>query len=497
MRTSSSLRLKILIFLAVSSLIITFGITRMAYVIYSDSMTELQIRLASGTANLVASNIDPERVDDFLLKGEKAEGYLETKEQLQAIQESTPEIEYVYVYKILKDGCHVVFDADTEELEGEKPGTIIPFDMSFGPYINDLLEGKPVEPVISNDRYGWLLTLYEPVLNKDGECVCYAGADISMHQIREHNRVFLTKVITLFSGIFIIILVIGAWLAEYNVILPINTMAGAAGAFAYDTEKARTASTRQIREMHISTGDEIENLYHSLVKTSEDTAKYIEEDQKKNETINRLQNGLILVLADVVESRDLCTGNHVRNTSKYTEIIARQMKADGVYTDQLTEQFIEDVTSSAPLHDVGKIQIPDDILNKPGKLTDEEFELMKTHTVKGAEILDKAISMVSEKESGYLQEAKNLAEFHHEKWNGKGYPVGLSAEEIPLSARIMAVADVFDALISRRSYKEPFSVDKAFEIIQEGSGTHFDPKVVNAFSEARDQICEVTREGDS
>ena len=143
---------------------------------------------------------------------------------------------------------------------------------------------------------------------------------------------------------------------------------------------------------------------------------------------------------------------------------------------------------SAPLHDIGKIQVSDVILNKPGKLSEDEFETMKTHTTAGADKIQHAMDMVSESDSGYLKEAMNLANFHHEKWDGTGYPRGLKGEEIPLSARIMAVADVFDALVSRRSYKEPFSFEKAMQIIREDSGFRFDPAVVDAFCRAGEEV---------
>ena len=213
-----------------------------------------------------------------------------------------------------------------------------------------------------------------------------------------------------------------------------------------------------------------------------------EQYKKQNESISRLQNGLILVMADLVESRDQCTGDHVRKTAEYTRIIMDQMRRDGVYPDVLTDAFVEDVVRSAPLHDIGKIHVSDVILNKPGKLTDEEFAEIKEHTTAGRDIIGSAINMVSEESSGYLNEAKNLAFCHHEKWNGTGYPQGLSGEDIPLSARIMAVADVFDALVSKRSYKDGMPFEKAVEIIREGIGTHFDPKVAEAFLRAEDEV---------
>ena len=226
-------------------------------------------------------------------------------------------------------------------------------------------------------------------------------------------------------------------------------------------------------------------MYFALLRDQAD------QYEKQIKSISRLQNGLILVMADLVESRDKCTGNHLHKTAEYTRIIMEQMRKDGSYTDQLTDEFIEDVVRSSPLHDIGKIQVSDAILNKPGKLTEEEFEKIKEHTGAGRDIISSAIDMVSEEDSGYLNEARNLAYFHHEKWNGAGYPEGISGEEIPLSARIMAVADVFDALVSRRSYKEEFPFETAMEIIKENSGTHFDPKIVDAFVRAEDKVREV------
>ena len=310
--------------------------------------------------------------------------------------------------------------------------------------------------------------------------------------LRSDEISFLAKVIALFIGFMILIRTYTVWIAERHIIRPVNTIADAANNFTYDTPQAREESMKMIENLNIRTGDEIEYLYDAYKKTTADTVHYIDEVQRKGEQVIRLQNGLVLVLADIVESRDKCTGDHIRKTAAYCEIILRQMQKDGIYADQLSEEFISEVIHSAPLHDVGKIKVSDVILNKPGRLTDEEFKAMQNHTRAGGEIIDKAITVVGE-ESGYLTEAKNLANYHHEKWNGKGYPSGLAGEDIPLSARVMAVADVFDALVSRRSYKEPFSVDEAFDIIRKDSGTHFDPLIVKAFFNAEDEVRRVQK----
>ena len=483
-----SLRFKIILLVGMATLTVAVVVTTISFIHFRDASIEEQTSLGYGVAELASVTIDADRVDEFIARGEEAEGYLEIKQRLSDIMNSSEDIEYVYAYRILEDGCQVVFDPDTPDTPGMKAGEMVAFDDAFRKYVPALLAGREIEPVISDEKYGWLLTIYKPVYDSEGVCQCYAAVDISMTQIALDGYRFLARVISLFFGFFLLILAVTIWLAEYNVILPINSMSLTTDRFAYDNESARADTVQSIKKLDIHTGDEIESLYHAVVKTTEDTMRYIADVQEKSETIAKLQNGLILVLADMVESRDQCTGDHVRKTAAYARIIMDQLRREGVYTDQLTDEFVYDVENSAPLHDVGKIQIPDALLNKPGKLTDEEFEQMKQHTTAGSEIITRALDTVGKDDTGYLLEARNLAAYHHEKWSGRGYPSGLAGADIPLSARIMAVADVFDALVSRRSYKEPFPFDKAMDIIREGAGTHFDPLVAKAFLDASDEV---------
>ena len=486
-----SLRFKIILLVATGMIITAVVVTGISYIHFSNASISEQKELAWSVAKVVSNSFDHDRVDEYLEKGEAAEGYKESEAILKNLMDSSENIEFCYVYRIDKDGCHMVFDPDTEDTPGEDPGTIIDFDEAFLKYLPALLNGREIEPVISNETYGWLLTVYQPVYDSQGECQCYAAVDINMTHIANSAYQFLARVVSLFFGFFVLVLTAAIWLAEYNIILPINTMSLTTSQFAFDSESARSGALENIKALNIDTGDEIENLYDAVVTTTEEMVQYIGRVQDQNEKINKLQNGLIMVLADMVESRDQCTGDHVRKTAAYTGVIMRQLKKDGLYLDLLTDEFMQDVENSAPLHDVGKIQVADAILNKPGRLTDREFELMKTHTTEGAKVITRAMNTVSEEDSGYLNEARNLAQYHHEKWNGAGYPCGLAGEDIPLSARVMAVADVFDALVSKRPYKDGFSFEKAMGIIQEGSGTHFDPNVVNAFLEASDEVREI------
>lgn len=201
---------------------------------------------------------------------------------------------------------------------------------------------------------------------------------------------------------------------------------------------------------------------------------------------SEMQFNIITMMADIVENRDDNTGGHIKRTAKYVEIIADELKKQGEYSEILTEKYISDMVVAAPLHDIGKIHISDVILNKPGRLTDDEFEIMKTHTTAGEKLLIHAKDELGE--SSYLDMAIEMAAYHHEWWNGKGYPYNIKENEIPLCARIMAVADVFDALTAKRCYKNAMPIEKAVSIIREETGTHFDPIVAEAFLSAVGKI---------
>jgi len=208
--------------------------------------------------------------------------------------------------------------------------------------------------------------------------------------------------------------------------------------------------------------------------------------RERTARIRRLQNGIITVLADVIEERDKETGGHNDRTSAYVKILIKAMEERGVYADEIRGWNQEMVVSSARLHDTGKIHILDAILNKPGKLDIEEFKQMKTHTTAGARIIGRMIKNTGEEE--FLNNAKLIAEYHHERWDGAGYPHGLKETEIPLQGRIMAIVDVYDALVSRRPYKEPFPEEEAVDIIATNAGKQFDPEIVRVFLEIKDQF---------
>ena len=212
--------------------------------------------------------------------------------------------------------------------------------------------------------------------------------------------------------------------------------------------------------------------------------KTIVAEQETEKRLN-LQNHIINSLSSLVENRDTDTGEHIQRTSAYVEIIARKAYKCGVYPDVINKEFIDIMKRAAPMHDIGKIVVPDSVLKKPGKLTPEEFEQMRQHTIQGGRIINEIIGVSEDKE--YITMASEVATYHHERWDGMGYPYRLRGTEIPVSARIMAIADVFDALVSPRCYKEPLPQETAFKIILEEAGSHFDPILTHLFIEAKEE----------
>jgi len=225
------------------------------------------------------------------------------------------------------------------------------------------------------------------------------------------------------------------------------------------------------------------------IKTHLDIDKAIRE---RSAQISRLQYSIVSVLANVVENREKINSGHIERISEYIKILINEMKARGVYSKEISEWNVEKISLSASMHDVGKISVTDLIVNKPGKLTNEEYEIMKTHVLEGERIIDEIIAQTGE--GDYLRDAKLFAGFHHERWDGKGYPYGLKENDIPLHGRIMAIVDVYDAITSERTYKKAFTEEEAVQIIMDNAGTHYDPEIAKVFYDVKDHFKAVRAE---
>lgn len=211
--------------------------------------------------------------------------------------------------------------------------------------------------------------------------------------------------------------------------------------------------------------------------------------KEQNKKIIYIQEQTIYGMANLIESRDSDTGEHVKRTSLYVELLGKAAKEAGYHKEIITDGYIEILKKAAPMHDIGKIAVSDSILKKPGKLTEEEFKKIQNHTIAGEKIIREVLSGIESED--YVKIAADIAVSHHERWDGNGYPYKLKGDEIPLEARIMAIADVFDALVSPRCYKDPFSTDEAFEIISLSRGTHFDPVLTDLFISKKDEVVKI------
>lgn len=235
---------------------------------------------------------------------------------------------------------------------------------------------------------------------------------------------------------------------------------------------------------------ELEQMRKELEETVRQQTEAI---RRHAEEMSAFQWSVIESMASLIESRDGNTGAHVINTRKYVALLAGELLERGLFPETVNPEFVDCMTRVAPLHDVGKIKISDVILNKPGRFTPEEFAVMKNHTIYGGQIIETILGENADPDM--LHTAHDVALFHHEKWNGSGYPTGRKGEEIPLSARIMAVADVFDALVSKRVYKDPMDVETAFSILKKDSGTHFDARLVDVFLSRKEEAARLAHEG--
>lgn len=227
----------------------------------------------------------------------------------------------------------------------------------------------------------------------------------------------------------------------------------------------------------------IVSRHSEMLNKQAELAHEVSEEAEKR---NQLQTAVIDELATVIETRDVGTGEHVKRTKKYVRILATHLAEKDKYRHILTPEVINKMETAAALHDIGKIAVSDTILLKPGRLTPEEFDKMKIHTTKGGELVKKFFEHFEE--NNFYEDAYDIAMYHHEKWDGSGYPTGLKGEEIPLAARIMAIADVFDALTTKRVYKDAFTPEEAFDIIFKEAGTHFDPELVEVLKTIKDEF---------
>ncbi len=484
--------------LVASTVFISFIMGVIGISLYFNNLKNEYRNNVASAADFAATNSDADRMNDYFLSMEKISDCTETNYQytntlLMSFLKNTTYVDHIYIFKVTVDGFRLIFSTDEEDQSKSYIGDVIVLGSVGQEQIDSLVSGNTPSSVMTKENFGYHYWSFQPVFDNNNKVVAYAAADASMYYMADYMRNFIVQVILVFAGILVLVIGCALWVINYGLIYPVKSMTACTYGFIEDDydQKVLDDNVRKLRSLNIHTGDDIEELYNAICKMAKTMVEQMRDVRYYSESTAQMQNGLIITMADMVENRDSDTGAHIQKTAEYVRIILKGLKNKGYYAEKLTPKYMRDVEMSAPLHDVGKITIPDAVLNKPGRLTDEEYNIMKTHTTAGKHILEKAINSVQG--GNYLKEARNMAAYHHERWDGRGYPEGLHGEVIPLSARVMAVADVFDALSSPRVYKSAFSLEETIKIISEGAGVQFDPKCVEVFLESMDEVERVYR----
>ncbi|MCR4955400.1 MAG: HD domain-containing protein [Lachnospiraceae bacterium] len=453
---------------------------------------------AENVCNIAREVVDADKIEGYMedramISTYSNLDYTKTDSMLNGIKDSIDGVENIYIYQMRQDAAYLVFHTDERVEKFSRVGEKIEYDDQLKRLASSFVRGEEVGVQESNNSYGYVFTFYKPLFDSNRHCVAYVGVDIPVHIFSNYVQRLLIKEILAFAGYFILILVYGFRVSEQFLVYPIESLAQNVAGFMenIDNQEELDNSVRKLEKLDIQTKNEVEWLYKSICEMAVATTDQMRSIRTLAKSNEKMQSGLIITMANMVENRDSDTGSHIQKTAEYVRIILEGLRRNGYYTEKITDLYMSNVIISAPLHDIGKINVSDAILNKPGRLTEEEYEIMKTHTTAGKEILENAISTVESE--NYLKEAKNMAAYHHERWDGKGYPEGLHGQVIPLSARVMAVADVFDALTSPRVYKPAYTLEKALEIIKEGSGTQFDPKCVEVFVDSIGEVKKVLK----
>ena len=506
-----SIKIVTAVYSAVVIIVLTIVIVVAGYSLYENHVMENYKKYVTTVLEYAYTVADEYSFGDMITAREMPGAYEEMRAGLNHVKESS-DIDYLYAVYFddvndISSLTYAINAKTAEELNNGGTYTYLGTPCEEGSFEEDTLRilqdavmtKKTDSDVMEgySEGYGHMFNGYKVIFNSAGEAAGLICVEINVNSIRDELSHYIRN-IALFVAVFtVVITVIFVGLSEYYIIYPIAKLTDSARDFVKNIgdQESIDKCVENIKSIGVRSNNEIGQLYTTVTKMESDMADQYRDIRRYSDNVLKMQDGLITLIADMVEDRDSDTGYHIQKTASYVRIIMDGLKRKGYYAEQLTPQFVEYVVKSAPLHDTGKIKISDTILNKPGRFTPEEYEIMKKHAVYGKEIIDKAISTV-EGES-YLREASNMAGYHHERWDGKGYPNGLKEEEIPLSARIMAVADVFDALASKRVYKPAFPLDEALRIIEEGKGTQFDPRCVEVFLEAVPDIEAVLKEYDS
>jgi HD-GYP domain-containing protein (c-di-GMP phosphodiesterase class II) len=458
----SHLQLKfILVFLGLG-IICSVGISMLIYFQYNEYIVFSVKNTLQNAGKLVASQM-PILGDVAYIRSEgiaRSEAY---KDLLKKLQEYSDAFGFAFVYLIENSSEGFVFLLDTDKFDTEAENTFLTTYDEMAEFFAGVVKSQQISVSdIYTDKWGTFISAFVPVIRQN-KVVSIIGLDYEASLVRSMEQSALLQIAfcLLITMVLVIIMSVIVSVSFVNLV----------------------RKTDELNKRLVSSNSEIEKQKKELLNYNDNLEVIV---KNKTKSILKLQNTIMETIAELLDYRDKTTGGHIERTSKYMKIILDAMIANGLYKDQTDTWDVDLMALSANLHDVGKIAIQDRVLNKMGKFTEDEYAEMKKHTTLGGEILQNIKEKMGENE--FLDYAHAFAVYHHEKWDGSGYPHGISGEDIPLQARLLAIIDVFDALTSARPYKNPFSFEDAVKIIQDGSGSHFDPILTKLFLSIADQL---------
>lgn len=439
-----------------------------------------QTDLASDCAKTAASLLFNAPLNEFLTKGKNEVYHVYFSTLSDICKNFNLKYLYVYIPNFKNNTLTMIFDMDRnskENLKGRDLGTVVPWTITK--VEKNTFEGVADHQIIeTNNQFGHVITKYATVYNKQRKPIALVGVDLSFDEI---NHIIFT---TFLKGLLFIVLclstiyVVLILYLKHVLLKPVMLISSKMNNFIEENKPGH-------EPIKLNSDDELASMANSFNRMAADINSYVQK-------LSTTQMETIFSLAKLAQSRDDDTGMHLERVQQYCYVLAEKLSQDSVYSDVIDYNFINNIVNASALHDVGKVGILDAILLKPGRLTPEEFEEMKKHTIIGNQTLKDVHAKFGN--NSFIEMGMIIACYHHERWDGKGYPEGLKGEDIPLAARIMAIADVYDALGTKRVYKDAFPQEKCVEIISEGRGTQFDPVIVDTFLEIADKFYKIRQD---
>lgn len=444
---------------------------------YSRAVENRYEKLCKSVSEIVADAIDADNVDAWL-NGKNTHAYVQETNKLKKLSKDIINLDSIAIYQMREDGIYTVYNTKPTGIRSDL-GTITSYDSKWYAHKSDFLKGENVDNMLVSDYTGQIRMFCTPVFNSDGVCKAYVCTGISLTAMRAEMFAFIRRFSTIILFILGALFVFMTVYVRINAVSPIKALNDA----MKKTEKEGDMRYMEtLSEFQSDGGDEIGNILKSSIKVVSDKNEITEKVKAEQRDVTRAFTTLLKkVGADSVNI------GYVDYIGEYAEILCRYMQKTPEFRKELTDEACTNIVIAAPLYNVGNMSLPPEILSKDGKLTDEEFELMKSHTINGARIIEEMSSNTTG--AGYFETARQIALFHHERWDGKGYPEGLRGKRIPLPARIVTVLDVFEALVTKQRYREAFSPEAAIDIIMRDKG-HFDPDILKCFLAVKQDIIE-------